>query len=94
MDTVDFPRFMLAFVFVVGLIGLLAMFLKRYGSTAKTFLNAKEGTNRIEVLEVKYIDSKRRLVLVRRDEVEHLLLLADGRETVIESVIKGNRDAK
>jgi len=88
MDTVDFPRFMLAFFFVVGLIGLLALFLKRYGGATKTFLNAKEGSGRVEVLEMRYIDGRRKLALVRRDNVEHLLLLADGRETVIETGIK------
>jgi flagellar protein FliO/FliZ len=85
MDTVDFPRFVLSFVFVVGLIGICAMLLKHYGG--KTLLKAKEGS-RLEVLEMRYLDSRRKLALVRRDNAEHLLLLADGRETVIESGIK------
>jgi flagellar protein FliO/FliZ len=85
MDTVDLPRFLLAFIFVIGLIGLCAVLLKRYGG--KTLIKNKEGS-RLDVVEVRYIDSRRKLALVRRDNVEHLLLLADGKETLIESGIK------
>lgn len=86
MDTIDFPRFILAFVFILGLIGLLGVFLKRYGKS----LPGKAGAgNRLGVIETVYIDSRRKLVLVKRDNTEHLLLLADGRELVIESNITG-----
>lgn len=89
MDTIDPWRFLFAFLFVLGLIGLLAMGLKRYGRTAagKAMLGMKNGGGRLQVVEMRYIDARRRLVLVKRDDVEHLLLLADGRELVIESRI-------
>jgi flagellar protein FliO/FliZ len=88
MDTVDLPRFILAFMVVLGLIGLLAFVLKRYDGIAKKLLHDKTGSGRLEVVEMRPLDSKRKLALVRRDGVEHLLLLADGRETVVESGIK------
>ncbi len=88
MDNVDFTRFALAFVFVLGLIGLLSAILKRYGNAQKFFGMKDDGEHRIQVTDVRYLDPKRRLVLVRRDDTEHLILLADGRETVIESGIK------
>jgi flagellar protein FliO/FliZ len=91
MDTVDPSRFILSFLFVLGLIGLLAMALRHYAASGK-FSQAMRGGNadgRIKILEVRYLDPRRRLVLVRRDHVEHLLLLADGRETVVESGITG-----
>lgn len=84
MDTVDFPRFILAFLLVIGLIGLLALFLKRYGAKAGALLGAREG-GRLQVVETRYIDSKRKLVLVKRDDTEHLLLLGDGGNLVIEA---------
>ncbi len=88
METVDYSRFALAFVFVLGLIGLFSAVLKRYGNAYKTY-KAKEGEkSRLDVIESRFIDARRRLMLVRRDDVEHLLLLSDGRETVIESGIK------
>ncbi len=90
MDSVDFTQFMLAFAFVLGLIGLMGWGLKRYGKPGGIY-GAKAGQGRIQVVEIAPLDYKRRLVLIRRDDVEHLLLVADGRETVIESGIKGNK---
>lgn len=97
MDTVDPLRFAFAFMFVIGLIGLMAMAMK-YGKGVKkpfgpkwfrqSLFPAQDATGRIQVVETRYVDARRRLVLVRRDGVEHLLLLADGRELVIESGIK------
>jgi flagellar protein FliO/FliZ len=42
---------------------------------------------RLKVVEVTAIDTRRRLVLVRRDGVEHLLLLGANGETVVETKI-------
>jgi flagellar protein FliO/FliZ len=86
MESPDLTRFVLAFVFVVGLIGLSAMLLKRYGARYRlSAINQPDA--RLKVVEIRYIDPRRKLVLVKRDGVEHLLLLADGRETVIETRI-------
>lgn len=84
MDTIDPLRFVLAFAFVLSLIGLMAVVMKKYGR-GQMFSRGKEG-GRLDVLEVRYIDARRKLVLVRRDHVEHLLLLADGRELVVETI--------
>jgi hypothetical protein len=93
MEAVDPTRFVFAFLLVLGLIGLMAMALKfalasgRFTRILGTGAIRPQTGGRIEVLETRYIDARRRLVLVRRDHVQHLLLLADGRETVIESGI-------
>lgn len=87
MDTVDPSRFIFSFLLVLGLIGLMYIGLKYLASSGKiTAMNAKPGEGRLQVLETRYLDSKRRLVLVQRDSRQHLLLLADGRETLIESI--------
>jgi len=97
MDTVDPLRFIFAFVFVLGLIGLLAMVLRRYGTALQSGISpflmrkisgAKDEVGRMSIVEVRYLDPKRKLVLVRRDNVEHLLLLADGHSLVVETVRK------
>ena len=86
MDTVDPSRFIFSFILVLGLIGLMYVGLKYLSASGKfTGMNAKIGEGRIEILETRYIDAKRRLVLIKCDNTQHLLLLADGRETVIES---------
>jgi len=93
MDTVDPIRFILAFFFVLGLIGAMGFGLKRYGhrlSGQKFFAKGEGG--RIAVLEVYWLDPRRRLVLIRRDSVEHLLLLSDKGEQVIESGIRTMND--
>ena len=87
MDSVDPLRFVLAFAFVLGLIGLLALGLKRYARAQKIF-GVQGSSGRVAVVETRYLDPKRRLVLVRRDETEHLLLLSDKGDQVIESSIK------
>lgn len=90
MEAIDFTRFFLAFVLVLGLIGAMAFVLKRYRSSVVSWMGVgkENGGGRLQVVETQYLDAKRRLVLVRRDNVEHLLLLADGRETVVEAGIK------
>ena len=86
MDLVDIPRFVLSFVVVIGLIGALAWMLRRYGSGRIT----AAGKGRLGVVEVTAVDAKRRLVLVRRDAVLHLILLSPTSETIVETGIAAN----
>ena len=90
MDTIDPMRFVLAFVFVIGLIGLMAACLRYWGKNGISFKPGKIGrasddNSRIKIIETRYLDARRRVVLLRRDDKEHLLLLADGREQLLES---------
>lgn len=87
MDTVDPLRFIFAFLFVIGLIGACAWALKRYGKGK--FNLAVEG-GRLQVVETRYLDARRRLVLVKRDNIEHLLLLSDGKDVVVEAGIRND----
>jgi flagellar protein FliO/FliZ len=91
MESIDPLRSLAAFLFVIGLIGIMAIVLRRYGRGRRfgsALLHAGGGEGRVQVVEVMYLDPRRKLVLVRRDDAEHLLLLAEGRELVIESGIK------
>lgn len=85
----EYFRFLLALVFVLGLIGLLAYLARRFGVGAIRLSPAfrerrKRDGARLAVVDVANIDARRRLVLVRRDDVEHLLLISQTSETVIE----------
>ena len=84
----DPARFIFASFFVLGLLGLLAVGLKRFGQ--KSFVS-RQAQGRIAIIETQYIDHKSKLLLIKRDDVEHLLLVADGMTTIIETGIK--RDA-
>lgn len=90
MDTVDPARFIFASFFVLGLLGLFAVCLKYYGKKTfgQKFFAANQGAGRLTIIETKYVDNKSKLVLIKRDDIEHLLLVGDGNTTIIESGIK------
>src|ERR1700685_735288 len=80
-------RFFLAFLIVLGLIGVTAWAVRRLGS-------GRLGTNgvlgrqpRIAVIDHASVDGRRRLILVRRDNVEHLLMVGGPTDVVVESNI-------
>lgn len=86
MDFETYFRFLLALVFVLALIGLIAWLARRFG-VLRGAVRPRGTPRRLEVIETAPIDAKRRLVLVRRDRTEHLLLLGVNSELVIESNI-------
>jgi flagellar protein FliO/FliZ len=94
MDYSDYFRFLLALVFVLALIGILALLARRAGLGYPAALNRNPGNRRIQVVETAAVDGRRRLVLVRRDNVEHLLILGQNSETVIEAGIQPPADAR
>jgi flagellar biogenesis protein FliO len=55
-----------------------------------TFFASKPG-RRIEIVEQATIDARRRLVLVRRDDVEHLVMTGGPADVVIETGIRVTR---
>ena len=90
MDLDDYFRFLLALVFVIGLIGILAVLIRRFGSGGTQFLNSRMARGRrLGIVETLTIDARRRLVLLRRDNKEHLVLLGASQELLIESEIPG-----
>jgi flagellar protein FliO/FliZ len=83
-------QFVAALLFVLTLIGLLAVVARRFGLGYGT--RGVNRSRRLRISEVLPLDSRRKLVLLRRDEVEHLIILGTTSETVIEAniVIRGN----
>lgn len=94
MDLEDYFRFTVALILVLGLIGLLALLAKRFGMAPRVTIGGTRGgirrNKRVNIVDVTNIDGKRRLILVRRDDTEHLILLGVNGETVIESAIEGS----
>ena len=95
MDLDQVMRGLLALVFVLGLIGGIALLAKRFGFTPRSTLpkRSRRGIGgqktssgrRLAIVEVLPVDAKRRLVLIRRDNKEHLIMLGADRELLIES---------
>jgi flagellar protein FliO/FliZ len=75
-------RFVGALVIVVALIFALAWVAKRLGLGGR--LATARGKKRLSVQEVISLDGKRRLALVKRDGVEHLILLGINSDLLIE----------
>ncbi|MDB5573453.1 MAG: flagellar biosynthesis protein FliO, partial [Tardiphaga sp.] len=79
--------FIIAFVVVLALIGLVAYLVRRFGGS-RLGANANRGRMpRLAVIDAAAVDGRRRLVLVRRDNVEHLLMIGGPTDIVVESNI-------
>jgi flagellar protein FliO/FliZ len=75
--------YLLALLLVLGLILGLAWLVRRFGLAGP--LAVPPGRRRrLQLVEVLTLDARRRLVLVRRDEAEHLLLLGANEAIVVE----------
>ena len=97
MDLVLILKFISAFVFVIALMFLFSWVLKRMGLSNSSLSNAVK--RRLSVVEFISVDHRRKLVLVRCDDKEHLLLLGAQSETVVETNIpakdfRGKEDVK
>lgn len=89
IEAADYLRFALALIFVLALIGLASWLMRRFGPGSR-ISGGRNGGRRIGVVEAAAIDAKRRLVLVRRDDAEHLLLIGGGTDLVVESGIRAD----
>ena len=78
-------RFFIAFVIVLALIGAAAYLVRRFGATALNAAVAARGRQpRLAVIDAATIDGRRRLVLIRRDNIEHLIMIGGPTDVVIE----------
>ena len=85
-DTLLAGRFLLAFIVVLAVIGIAAWAVRRLGST-RTAHAVRGRLPRLGVIDYASVDSRRRLVLVRRDNVEHLVMIGGPTDVVVEANI-------
>jgi len=79
--------FLFAFIAVLALIGAAAWLVRRF-ATNRLGANTNRGRMpRLAVIDAAAVDGRRRLVLVRRDNVEHLLMIGGPSDIVVESQI-------
>jgi flagellar protein FliO/FliZ len=84
-DPTQYLRFAAALIFVLALIGAAAFVARAFGFL--TPMQRKPGERRLALIEMLSLDPRRRIVLVRRDNKEHLILLSPTGETILESDI-------
>jgi flagellar protein FliO/FliZ len=80
-------RFFIAFLFVLGLIGGAAYLVRRFGAGALNSAAGRGRQPRLGVIESAAVDGRRRLVIIRRDNVEHLVMIGGPSDVVVETNI-------
>jgi len=83
MDASTYLRFLVALLFVLALIVALAWAARRFGLGGRIAPNASK-RRRLSIVEVLPLDGRHRLVLLRRDRVEHLVVLGPSQPLLIE----------
>jgi flagellar protein FliO/FliZ len=79
MSLADFARAFFALAMTLGLVGLAAVAARRFGPEWLVRLQRPRAERRLAIIESLPLDPARRLVLVRLDSTERLLLLGEGR---------------
>ena len=78
-------KFVIAFVLVMALIGLTAWLIRQFSSARPNSAGGRSRQPRLAVLDSAVVDARRRLVLIRRDNVEHLLMIGGPTDVVVEA---------
>ena len=89
-DTDSLLLALAAFLFAFAVIALIAWAFKAFmltGRSGASFLKGRE--RRLGVVESAAVDGHRKLVLIRRDNVEHLIMTGGPVDVVIETGIEG-----
>jgi hypothetical protein len=79
-------RFFIAFIVVFVLIGAVAWLVRRFGAN-RLGAAARGRQPRLAVIEAGAVDGRRKLVIVRRDNVEHLIMIGGPTDILIEANI-------
>jgi flagellar protein FliO/FliZ len=83
-------RFFIAFVVVFALIGVTAWLIRRFGTGALGGTGARGRAPRLAVIEAGAVDGRRKLVLIRRDNIEHLIMIGGPTDIVVEAnIVRG-----
>lgn len=90
--------YVVAFVFVIALILIGARLLRGASSKSNakggggSFLRGRE--RRLGVVEAASVDGRRKLILLRRDDVEHLIMTGGPVDVVVETGIESSPPAQ
>jgi flagellar protein FliO/FliZ len=76
--------FLFAFLAVLALIGLAAWLVRRFAGNRLGANTNRARMPRLAVIDAAAVDGRRRLVLVRRDNIEHLLMIGGPTDIVVE----------
>lgn len=83
----QFMRLIVALIIVLALMGGLSLVLKKLGLSTQANIRSGD-TKRLHIVESLPLDARRRLVIIRRDDTEYLVILGPNSEIVVESGIR------
>ena len=84
MEPESLLRFVAALAFVVALIAAIAWLARRWMPGGVAVSASKR--RRLQIVETLALDPKTRAMIVRRDEVEHLLVVGPHGTTAVERI--------
>ena len=79
-------NFVIAFVVVLALIGAATWLVRRFGAT-RLEAGGRNRQPRLAVIDSAAVDGRRKLMIIRRDNVEHLLMIGGPTDVVVETNI-------
>lgn len=82
MDLIDFARYVGALLLVLGLVGAAGIGARRFGLGS---LVKPIASRRLTIIESLAIAPRQRLLIIRRDGVEHLVLSGPEGASIIET---------
>jgi flagellar protein FliO/FliZ len=91
LSSMPFPiQFFVAFLVVLGLIAGAAWMVRRFGGSRVGSAAGRGRQPRLGVVDHANVDSRRRLLIIRRDNVEHLVMVGGPTDVVVESnIVRG-----
>jgi len=84
MNLIDFARYFGALLLVLGLVGAAGLAARRFGLGS---LVKPTASRRLAIVETLMIAPRQRLLIVRRDCVEHLVLSGPEGTSIVEAGI-------
>jgi flagellar protein FliO/FliZ len=83
-------KMVFAIIVVLGLIALTAWLVRRFGAERLGAGTTRGRQPRLAVIDAASVDGRRRLVLIRRDNVEHLMMIGGPTDVVVEAnIVRG-----
>ncbi len=82
MEYIDLARYAAALLVVLALLGLAALGARRYGVPGIVKANA---VRRLSIVKSLMIGPRQKLLLIRRDDREHLLYIGPQGATLVEN---------
>ena len=83
MELQPYFKFLAATLIVLGLIALATFVIRRFGLLPGVVPIKPRHLRRLRIEEALPLDPRRRLLLLRHDDQEHLLLLGSGSDLLI-----------